>query len=202
MEITSSAFADGAEIPRKYGYYNGNECPPFRIKKIPEGTKSLALIMDDPDAMNVVKNGKKPYSKPFVHWVVYNVTGEQHTGWGRPPTAYIPESIPGTHIAPLTVDEWVRIIGKRTPRFSKFIKDAYGLVFGMFGANDFGEFAYGGPAPPDKEHTYRFKVYALDIGGFKFYLDQTDTPVTKEDIEREMEGHIIEQTQLTGTYAP
>ena len=215
MEITSSAFADGAEIPRKYGYYNGNESPPFRITEIPEGTKTLALIMDDPDAMNVVKNGKKPYSKPFVHWVLYNLTTAP---WSK--TRYkIPESIPesiqlqnGSLSLPLSVDEWKKIKGKKTQRFHEFIKDAYGSVFGMFGANDFDEFAYGGPAPPNpheprfagspERHTYVFKVYALDVGGFNFYLDETDTPVTKEDVEKAMEGHIIEQTQLTGTYAP
>ena len=64
------------------------------------------------------------------------------------------------------------------------------------GMNDFGEVGYGGPAPPDKRHTYVFKLYALD--------SELDLPnkSTKADVEKAMEGHIIEQTQLTGTYAP
>ena len=64
------------------------------------------------------------------------------------------------------------------------------------GMTDFGEVGYGGPAPPDKRHTYVFKLYALDT--------RLDLPgiSTKSDIEKAMEGHIIEQTQLTGTYAP
>ena len=64
------------------------------------------------------------------------------------------------------------------------------------GMTDFGEVGYGGPAPPDKRHTYVFKLYALDI--------ELDLPSesTKADVEKAMEGHIIEQTQLTGTYAP
>ena len=64
------------------------------------------------------------------------------------------------------------------------------------GMTDFGEVGYGGPAPPDKRHTYIFKLYALDI--------KLDLPneSTKADVEKAMEGHIIEQTQLTGTYAP
>ena len=64
------------------------------------------------------------------------------------------------------------------------------------GMTDFGEADYGGPAPPDKTHTYVFKLYALDT--------ELDLPQksTKADVEKAMEGHIIEQTQLTGTYAP
>ena len=64
------------------------------------------------------------------------------------------------------------------------------------GMTDFGEVGYGGPAPPDKRHTYVFKLYALDSE-----LDLPDKS-TKADVEKAMEGHIIEQTQLTGTYAP
>jgi len=64
------------------------------------------------------------------------------------------------------------------------------------GMTDFGEVGYGGPAPPDKRHTYVFKLYALDS---KLVLPDKST---KADVEKAMEGHIIEQTQLTGTYAP
>ena len=66
----------------------------------------------------------------------------------------------------------------------------------MEGMTDFGEVGYGGPAPPDKRHTYVFKLYALDS---KLELPDGSTKV---DVEKAMEGHIIEQTQLTGTYAP
>ena len=54
LQLASSAFEDGGEIPRECGYKNGNEKPPLTINGIPEGTKSLALIMDDPDAMEAV----------------------------------------------------------------------------------------------------------------------------------------------------
>ena len=62
---------------------------------------------------------------------------------------------------------------------------------------DFGEVGYGGPAPPDKRHTYVFKLYALDTE-----LDLKEDKSTKADVENAMEGHIIEQAKLTGTYAP
>jgi len=64
------------------------------------------------------------------------------------------------------------------------------------GKNDFGEIGYGGPAPPDKRHTYIFKAYALDTE-----LDLKEG-YSKQELEDAMEGHIIEQATLTGTYAP
>ncbi len=64
------------------------------------------------------------------------------------------------------------------------------------GMTDFGEVGYGGPAPPDKRHTYVFKLYALD--------SKLDLPEgsTKSELENAMEGHIIAEAKLTGTYAP
>jgi len=61
---------------------------------------------------------------------------------------------------------------------------------------DFGEVGYGGPAPPDKRHTYVFKLYALDS-----ILDLSSES-TKTDVEKAMEGHILSQATLEGTYAP
>ena len=143
LKLTSTAFSDAGEIPRECGYKNGNREPQLTIGGTPEGTKSLALIMDDPDAMGAV-------GKVWVHWVVWNID----------PTT--------TELENLTTE----------------------------GMTDFGEVGYGGPAPPDKRHTYVFKLYALDS---KLELAGESTKV---DVEKAMEGHIIEQIQLTGTYAP
>ena len=143
FELTGGDFSDGGEIPRECGYKNGNEAPLLRASGIPEGTKSLALIMDDPDAMEAV-------GKIWVHWVAWNID----------PT--------NTELENLTT----------------------------VGMTDFGEVGYGGPAPPDKRHTYVFKLYALDSK-----LDLPDGS-TKADVEKAMEGHILEEPTLTGTYAP
>ncbi|KYH25736.1 putative kinase inhibitor protein [Halalkalicoccus paucihalophilus] len=64
------------------------------------------------------------------------------------------------------------------------------------GRNDFGEAGYGGPNPPDGEHTYEFTIYALDA--------ELELPssATKEDLIETMAGHVLAQSQLTGTYAP
>nr|AIF17881.1 PEBP family protein [uncultured marine thaumarchaeote KM3_79_E03] len=64
------------------------------------------------------------------------------------------------------------------------------------GKTDFGEIGYGGPAPPDKRHTYVFKAYALDIT-----LDLKEG-YSKQELEDAMKGHIIADAKLTGTYAP
>ena len=64
------------------------------------------------------------------------------------------------------------------------------------GKNDFGEIGYGGPAPPDGQHTYVFKLYELDTD-----LDLKEG-FSKQELEDAIKGHIIAEAQLTGTYAP
>lgn len=64
------------------------------------------------------------------------------------------------------------------------------------GTNDFGERGYGGPAPPDQAHTYRFKLYAIDRE-----LDLPES-ASKADVGDAMAGGVLARTQLEGTYAP
>ena len=64
------------------------------------------------------------------------------------------------------------------------------------GKTDFGEIGYGGPAPPDKRHTYIFKAYALDT---ELELKEG---FSKKDLEDAMNEHIIAEAKLTGTFAP
>jgi len=146
--LSSKEFENGGIIPKKYGYKNGNTSPSLKINGIPKNTISLALIMDDPDAMSVI-------GKVWVHWVLWNID---------PNTSQFQEnSIP-----------------------SKCLE----------GETDFGEIGYGGPAPPDKEHTYIFKMYALD--------QKLDIPKgsTKSKLEEAMKNHIIAETKFNGRYSP
>lgn len=62
--ITSSAFVQGHPIPKKYTGEGADVSPPLAWTGLPEGTKELALICDDPDA---------PRAEPWVHWVVYKI---------------------------------------------------------------------------------------------------------------------------------
>jgi Raf kinase inhibitor-like YbhB/YbcL family protein len=62
------------------------------------------------------------------------------------------------------------------------------------GINDWRRTGYGGPCPPIGRHRYFFKLYALDI-----MLPDLGRP-TKADLEKAMQGHIVEQAELIGTY--
>ncbi len=146
--LESSAFTNGGEIPLKYGYKNGNVSPPLKISGLPQETKSLALIMDDPDAMGAV-------GKVWVHWIVWNI---------EPDTSEILEG--------------------SSPAGS------------AEGKTDFGEIGYGGPAPPDKRHTYVFKLYAL-----KSKLDLPNGS-TKDELEQAIKDQVLAESILKGTYAP
>ncbi|HEY7390891.1 MAG TPA: YbhB/YbcL family Raf kinase inhibitor-like protein [Bryobacteraceae bacterium] len=81
LKLTSRAFRDESTIPEKHSKNGGNISPGLEWTGVPEGTKSLALIVDDPDAP----------SGTFVHWLVY----------GIPPTASeLREDMPNTQMLP------------------------------------------------------------------------------------------------------
>ena len=138
MELTSSDFQEGSEIPKKFGYKHENEQPSVEFTSVPSEAKTLAIIMDDPDAMKAV-------GKVWVHWLMYH-----------------------------GVNDNTKIEGK----------------------TDFGEIGYGGPAPPDKRHTYIFKAYALDTEL------ELNVGYSKQELEDAMKGNIIAEAKLTGTFTP
>lgn len=150
MVLTSPAFADDGIIPKKYGYKHGNTSIPLKISGIPQGTASLAMIMDDPDAMGAV-------GKVWVHWVLWNIS---------------PESV---------VE----------------IKEDYIPSGCLEGETDFGAVGYGGPAPPDKEHTYVFTLYALDN---TLNIAKGSTKAQVEEAISHI--HTMEKTVLKGRYSP
>ena len=145
--LESNSFENNGVIPKNFGYKHGNISPPLNITNVPDETRSLALVMDDPDAMHAV-------GKVWVHWIVCNID----------PNADFAEN----EIPPGCIE----------------------------GKTDFGEIGYGGPAPPDKEHTYVFKLYALDAK-----LD-VQPGITKQQLEESMKSHIIDNTELRGRYSP
>lgn len=65
---------------------------------------------------------------------------------------------------------------------------------GVKGTNSAGELGYIGPCPPDKEHRYFFKIYALDI---KLDLPEGST---KAEVEAAMQGHVMTKGELIGRY--
>jgi Raf kinase inhibitor-like YbhB/YbcL family protein len=148
MKLTSSAFQEGGIIPSRFTCEGANINPPLEISAVPENTKSLVLIMDDPDVPPQVRPDRM-----WVHWVLYNI---------EPDTRQIAEA--GEHP-------------------------------GIAGKTTYGHHKYGGPCPPDAEHRYFFKLYALDCKLLNLAED-----AGKKEIELAMHSHIIAEAVLLGRY--
>ena len=201
FSITSPDFEDGGEIPKKCGYKYENVNPSLKIL-VPADVKSVVIIMDDPDA-------KQAVGKVWVHWILYNIDSNHH--YGNTHHVIIPS---GSTETKLTKDEWdtfnvnlkKEILDRNKKILSETMTSRYGVVLAKSGLNSFGEFDYGGPAPPDKKHTYIFKAYALDIetlvDDLNEPLPRTNLPGTKANVEEAMKGHILGEAKLTGTFAP
>lgn len=76
MDITSSAFDHGDAIPKRHTCDGEDLSPPLAFSDVPEGTESLALIVDDPDAPGGI----------FVHWILWDLS---------PSTTELPEGVSG-----------------------------------------------------------------------------------------------------------
>jgi len=98
MNLTSSAFRHGDEIPRRHTCQGGDLSPPLAWTDMPANAKSLVLIVDDPDAPDPAAP-----KTVWVHWVLYNI----------PPTAGgLAESAAGTQVPPGTLagaNDWKRV---------------------------------------------------------------------------------------------
>jgi Raf kinase inhibitor-like YbhB/YbcL family protein len=152
LTLTSPAFNTGANIPAIHTCDGANISPPLSWSGVPADAKSLALIIDDPDAPDPAAP-----QRTWVHWVVYdipvNVTG-------FPQGAHSQDLPQGVHA----------------------------------GSNDWHKDQYGGPCPPIGCHRYFHKLYALDT-----VLPDLGQP-TKAQLEKAMEGHVIEHAELVGMY--
>ena len=143
LRVSSPAFSNGADIPKKYTCDGQNVAPPLEWSGIPKESKSVAVICEDPDAP----------SGTFTHWVRYNIPAS---------TQALPE------------------------------RESAGAA----GVNSFGKMGFGGPCPPKKDHShhYHFRVYALDV-------DSLGRPgLSKEDALKAMQGHVVAEGELVGTY--
>jgi Raf kinase inhibitor-like YbhB/YbcL family protein len=98
MELSSSAFAHDADIPSQHTCEGSDQSPPLAWSGVPAGAKSLALIVDDPDAPDPAAP-----KMTWVHWVLYNLSPDTSglaAGKSRP--ADLP---PGTREG---VNDWQR----------------------------------------------------------------------------------------------
>jgi Raf kinase inhibitor-like YbhB/YbcL family protein len=156
IRICSAAFAEGEVIGKQFTGDGEDISPPLSWEGVPEGTKELALICDDPDA---------PTAQPWVHWVIYKLP---------PDLCELPQSVPpGPRIeAPVAAFQ-----GRNSWSSGQTI-------------------GYRGPAPPPGHgiHHYHFRLYALDCEL------EVNPAIDKDALLEAMDGHILDEGELVGTY--
>jgi len=145
MKISSPVFEHNNFIPSKYTCDGENINPPLEFSDVPDETKSLVLIMDDPDTVRLV-------GYVWSHWIVWNMPAN------------------------------IRLIAENS------------IPPGVVGPNTRANHSYGGPCPPDGEHRYFFKLYALSIN-----LDISEES-NKKELEEAMQEKILAQAELIGLY--
>jgi Raf kinase inhibitor-like YbhB/YbcL family protein len=149
--LASPAFQNQAAMPKRFTCQGGDTSPPLAWSGAPAGTKSFALILDDPDAPDPAAP-----QTTWVHWVLYDIPADIHA--------------------------FTEGASKNMPAG---IRD---------GLNDWERSGYGGPCPPVGRHRYFHKLYALDTA-----LPDLKSP-TKDQLLAAMQGHVLAEAQLIGTY--
>lgn len=84
LSITSPEFSDNGALPAAFTCEGDNTSPPLKWSGIPDGTRSLALIVDDPDAPD-----PRAPKRTWVHWMLYNIP---------PATSGLPKGVPPSHL--------------------------------------------------------------------------------------------------------
>ncbi|HMB39037.1 MAG TPA: YbhB/YbcL family Raf kinase inhibitor-like protein [Wenzhouxiangellaceae bacterium] len=183
-------FAFGKPDPDDHMALSDNLSPHLVWSEVPERTKSLAVVCVDPDvpseADDVNTEGKTlPADMPrvdFFHWVMVDVPSDLR------------------ELATGKCSDGVTEGGKQNPpgpagarqgmnNYTQFLQgsELEGRYFG-----------YDGPCPPWNDallHRYRFTVYALDIEKLDLE-DEFDGPAAL----KAMQGHVLDQATITGTY--
>ncbi len=201
MKVTSNSFKDGQPIPGDFAFcladpehhvcLGRNLNPHLAWSDAPPGTHSFVIICHDPDVPSKGDDVNQedrtvPASLPrvdFFHWVLVDVpAGLREISEGEFSSDVTPRGKPGPH-APHDARQG---INDYTGWFDSD-NDMRGDYFG-----------YDGPCPPWNDeivHHYVFTVFALDVGR----LD-VDGKLTGQQVRAAMQGHILAQASLTGTY--
>ena len=201
MRIHSTSFEHGSPIPPAFAFcrpgtdgpvaMSDNRNPQLAWEGVPDGTKSLALLCHDPDVPSVGddvnQEGKQvPADLPrvdFFHWVLVDLPASLR-------------SIEAGHHA-----EGVTAKGKAldaAPEGVHGINDYTGWFAGDADmAGNYG--GYDGPCPPWNDtivHHYHFTVFALDCESLGL-----SGAFTGADARAAMEGHVLAQASVMGTYS-
>lgn len=156
LTLTSDVFAGGDRIPVRHAGDGEDVSPPLSWTGVPESTRELALICDDPDA---------PTPQPWVHWVLYKLPADCRG---------LPEGVPS----------------------NSRLEEPAGALQGRNSWSSGRTIGYRGPAPPPRHgvHHYHFRLYALDEPL------ALNPGIDKRSLQAAMQGHILAEAELVGTY--
>ncbi len=205
MKLWSDSFQDGAVIPGEFAFavsdpknhvaLSSNKNPHLAWSDLPPGTKSLVLVVHDPDVPSrgddVNQEGKTvPADLPrvdFFHWTLVD----------------IPAGI--TELAAGQFSSAVTTRGKAGPAIpgdplsgARHGLNDYTSWFAGDGDMSGDYFGYDGPCPPWNDaiaHRYIFTLYAIDQEQLTVTGKFTGT-----DVHNALQGHVLAQAAITGTY--
>lgn len=201
MRLTSKSFNDGDPIPPRYALarphpedrvtFTDNVSPHLEWSDVPEGTKSFAIICHDPDVPSKPDDVNKPDREvpedlprvDFFHWVLVDLPGDRRS------------------LAEGEFSDGVVAGGKDAQEGPHGTRQGLNDFTGWFAGDEdmAGKYyGYDGCAPPWNDsllHHYVFTVYALDV-------DHVDVggDFTGHDAREAIDGHILAEASITGTY--
>lgn len=202
MKLTTTAFQDGARIPDEYCFGNPadeghmtlgrNRNPDFSWSDLPDGTRSLVLLCVDVDvpskADDLNQEGRSISADlprvDFYHWVMVDIA---------PDAAGIDAG---------ACSDGVTAKGKKAPDgpvgSRQGLNDYTGFMAGDADmAGDY--YGYDGPCPPWNDellHHYHFVLYATDLE-----TSPVDGAFTGPDVIAALQGHILAESRIVGTYS-
>lgn len=201
MKICSLSFSDGQPIPDRYAFCKidpksrvamaDNQNPHLSWSELPEGTQSLVVICHDPDVPSKPddvnqENREIPEDLPrvsFFHWVLINLSPDhEEIAEGAFSHGVTPRG-KGGPVAPLEAQQGIN-------DYTNWFADDRDMNGDYYG--------YDGPCPPWNDsivHRYVFTVYALSVPA----LDLGER-FTATDVLKAIEGKVLDQASLTGTY--
>lgn len=197
MRLWSDSFEQAEPIPAEFAMgqpdgFAANRNPHLAWDGVPEGTKSFALLCIDPDAPTVPGTVGRddvqiPVEQPrahFIHWAMADIAPDVRD------------------IAAGSCSDGITAKGKQQPAGPAGARQGLNDYTGWFAGDaqmggDY--YGYDGPYPPFNDlrvHRYFFRLFALDVGTL-------DLPArfTAADVERAMQGHVLGEALVYGTYS-
>lgn len=201
MQLTTNSFENGGVIPARYAFAEahpetrvtlaGNVNPSLEWSGVPEGTRSHAIICHDYDVPSVGDDVNQPDREvpadlprvDFFHWVVVDLPASLR-------------SVEEGEFSDGVVAGGQKV--QKGPHGSRQGLNDYTVWFTGDPDMAGNYYGYDGPAPPWNDsiiHHYVFTVYALDV-----YRTPVHGDFTGHDVREAMDGHILDQTSIEGTY--